>query len=317
MWRVPYLDLGAQYRALKPELDDAITRVMASGRYINGEETERFERSMAAYLGVKHVIGVANGYDALWLSLKACGIGSGDQVVTRNYTHVSTHAAIHGVGATLATETSKFAPNAKAFIPVHMNGKIDVYANRQYQPWAIIEDSCQAIGAAYKGRKAGSFGNLGCFSCHPMKVLSCAGDGGFISTSDDALKTSLRDLRNHGNGRGYGVNSRLDNLQAAILNVKLPHLDEFIRRRRDIAAIYHAELPEQVKRPPPPSDGPYFDTYSSYVIGGSPEMLAHLRGDGIEAFSHIRTDCVSLPIYPEIPEGHIGIVLDSMRQFYG
>jgi dTDP-4-amino-4,6-dideoxygalactose transaminase len=148
-----------------------------------------------------------------------------------------------------------------------------------------------------------------------MKVLGCAGDGGAIVTSDDDLSDKLRALRNHGGGKGYGVNSRLDNLQAAILNVKLPYLDKWIARRREIAAIYHLGLPEWVKKPPPPEEGPYFDTYSSYVIGGSPELLAHMRYKGIECFSHVRDDVVSLPIYPEMKDAHIAMVIAAVKSF--
>lgn len=309
MWRVPYVDLGAQYQALKGPLDEAMQRVMATGRYINGEETERFEESLARYLGVKHVIGCGNGYDALFLSLIMLGVRSGE-VVTDEYTHISTHAAIRHAGA-----KPVFARTVdKVWLPVHMNGRIrnEVWG---FGPVIIIEDACQSLGASLNGEKAGTVGDAGCFSFHPMKVLGCAGDGGAIATNDDGLNVALRKFRNHGGGKGYGVNSRLDNIQAAILNVKLPYLDGWIKRRREIAAIYEAELPEWIKKPPAPSDGPHFDTYSSYVIGGSPELLAHLRGKEIECFSHIRTDVVSLPIYPEMKEGHIAMVIAAVKAY--
>lgn len=180
---------------------------------------------------------------------------------------------------------------------------------------AIIEDACQALGASFEGKKAGSFGVMGCFSFHPLKVLSCAGDGGAIATNDTALNARLRILRNHGEDTGYGVNSRLDNIQAAILNVKLPYLDKWIAKRRYIAAIYETELPVWVRKPPAPSDGPNFDTYSSYVICGSPELLAHLRDKGIECFSHIRDDIISLPIYPEMKQAHIAMVLAAVKSY--
>lgn len=306
---IPYIDLGAQYRALKEPLDEAISRVMASGKYTSGPETERFEESMAKYLGVKHVIGVGNGYDALYLSLMVFGIDELSVVAADAYTHISTHAAIENLGAGLVTDHQKYVD---CYVPVHMNGRAEDNAGC---PWPMIEDACQAIGTKVYDRFAGTIGEMGCFSLHPNKVLSCAGDGGFIATYNDDYAKRLRDLRHHGNGNGYGVNSRLDNIQAAILNVKLPHLDSFIKRRREIASIYEAELPEWVKKPPAPSDGPYFDTYSSYVIGGSPELLAHLRGAGIECFSHIRTDIVSLPIYPEMPEAHIQKVIEAVKSW--
>lgn len=311
LWKVPYMDLGAQYQSLKPELDAAMQRVMASGKYTSGPETERFEEALAKYLGVKHVVGVGNGYDALYMALKALGVekyDGGDYVHTDDYTHVSTHAAICNAGASLGNMESDF------FMPVHMNGRINNTAMMDMGK-PIIEDACQSIGTAFNGRKAGTLGIMGCFSFHPMKVLGCAGDGGAICTNDSALNDKLRLYRNHGGGKGYGVNSRLDNIQAAILNVKLPYLDKWIAKRRSIAAIYEAELPVWVKKPPAPSDGPYFDTYSSYVIGGSPELLSFMRGKGIECFSHIRTDVVSLPIYPEMKEAHIAMVIAAMKAY--
>ena len=307
-WKVPYIDLGAQYESLKDEIDEAMQRVMASGRYINGEETEIFERSLARYLGVKHIIGVGNGYDALYLSIKASGTKQASTILTDEYTHISTHAAIHNNGHSIYYQFGL----ADSFIPVHMNGRFNSGVLRNIP---LVEDACQALGASYDGRKAGTIGMMGCFSFHPMKVLSCAGDGGAICTNDDALDTRLRELRNHGGGKGYGVNSRLDNLQAAILNVKLPYLDKWIARRREIASIYETELPPWVTKPPAPSNGPYFDTYSSYVIGGSPEMLSHMRGRGIECFSHIRTNLLSLPIYPEMKEAHQAMVIAAVRSY--
>ncbi len=303
-WKVPYVDLGAQYQAFKPEIDEAMQRVMASGRYVNGEETERFENLMEIYLGVRHVVAVGNGYDALWMAIKVMG---GKSAFCDKYTHISTFAAIHNAGAEVK-EVSEI------YIPVHMNGRIsDGCSPASFYP--IIEDACQAIGAKYKGKMAGTIGIMGCFSLHPMKVLGCAGDGGFIATNRADLNNQLRYLRNHGGEAGYGVNSRLDNIQAAILNVKFPHLGDWIARRREIAFIYEQELPVWVKKPPAPSDGPYFDTYSSYVIGGSPELLDHLRDKGIECFSHIRDDVVSLPIYPEMKDGHIAMVIAAVKSY--
>lgn len=308
-WNVPYIDLGAQYQALKEPIDEAIGRVMASGRYINGEETERFEEAMARYLGVRHVVSCGNGYDALWMALKVLRPTPMSCVLTDSYTHVSTHNAIRNAGLNPVFENHR---GITVSVPVHMNGMFNTAALDENT--LVIEDACQSIGSSFHGKKAGTVGVMGCFSMHPMKILGCSGDGGFIATNATEHYLKIRQIRNH--GAENGVNSRLDNLQAAILNVKLPHLDKWIARRRDIAARYEAELPIQVKKPPAPSDGPYFDTYSSYVIGGSPELLAHMREHRIECFSHIRTDCVSLPIYPEMKEAHISLVVDAVRKFY-
>ncbi len=313
MWRVPYVDLGAQYQALKPEIDEAMQRVMAGGQFILRDEVSRFEEAMAEYLGVKYVIGVGNGYDALFMSMKAIGICAGDKVLVQSYTHISTHAAIANCGAKVVLNEAK--PPLKAVIAVHMNGRIDDDM-RMYGSIPVIEDACQALGAAYSGVKAGTVGKIGCFSCHPMKVLSCAGDGGFIATNDGEIADFVRSYRNHGGGKGYGVNSRLDNLQAAILNVKLPHLDSYIARRREIASMYEEMMPIEVICPPPPSDDAHFDTYSSYVVSGNFDLLTHLRDSGIETFSHINLDTVSLPIYPEMSDAQVGIVVEAVKAFY-
>lgn len=312
-WRVPYFDLGAQYAALKDEIDAATSRVLASGKYTSAPETEQFEASMAAYLGTKHVVSCGNGYDALYMALKVVGLNSGFVGLTDEYTHVSTHAAIVNAGGYLALDRQQMDRPPHVYIPVHMNGSMEPPEDVGAQ--FVIEDACQAIGASFGGKKAGTFGDMGCFSLHPMKVLGCAGDGGFIATDSDHFDASLRRMRNHGGGIGYGVNSRLDAIQAAILNVKIPHLDAWIARRREIAWLYEQQLPGWVKKPPAPSDGEYFDTYSSYVIGGSPEFLAHMRERGIECFSHIRTDVVSLPIYAEMTDSQVEEVVKVVKSY--
>lgn len=312
-WKVPYIDLGAQYQSLKPEIDAAVQRVLASGRYIGGEEVERFESNMAKYLGSKYVVSCGNGYDALFLALKSLGDKNGDEVYSSEYTHVSTHAAIVNNGAVFRSDAGipdELVYRTKTWIPVHMNGRVNT---RMLFNMEVIEDACQAIGASYKGKKAGTFGIAGCFSLHPMKVLGCAGDGGFVSTNESWVAENIMRLRNHGGGKGYGVNSRLDAVQAEILNVKLPHLDYWITRRRQIAARYHAELPAWIKKPPPPEDGPYYDTYSSYVVRNGRPLLDHLLEQGIECFSHILPECVSLPIYPEMKEAHVSMVIAAVK----
>lgn len=308
--RVPYIDLGAQYRDLKPAIDSAISRVMESGRYIGGAEVHKFEESMAEYLGVRHVVAVGNGYDAIFLTLKAMAVGAGESVWTDEYTHVSTHAAIVATGAKVRFE---YEQGVNLRLPVHMNGRMQSYVRHADLP--VVEDACQALGAKYKGQKVGTFGAAGCFSLHPMKVLGCAGDGGFVCTNLTWINNNIRRLRNHGESKGYGVNSRLDNLQAAILNVKMKRLDWYIERRREIALAYETGLRDDIKKPPPPSDGDYFDVYSSYVLQAGSAMQAHLESKGVEAFSHIRADRVSLPIYPEMTGQQVDYVIDAVNSF--
>jgi dTDP-4-amino-4,6-dideoxygalactose transaminase len=311
MWRVPYIDLVAQYRQLHNEIDPAVRRVLASGRYVNGPETERFEHDMARYLGVKHVVAVGSGYDALFLTLSEMPLPPASFVTTSHYTHHSTHNAIRNAGHIISYVENGIGDRTAAIVPIHMNGRVCHVPVPEGV--LVIEDACQAIGAQYKGRKAGTIGFAGCFSVHPLKILGAGGDGGFVATSDTGLSDRIRSRRNHGGLNG--VNSRLDEIQAAILRVKLPYLDEWINDRQNIARIYDHELPGWVQKPTPPDDGDYFDTYSSYVIGGSPELLAHMRKEGIECYSHIRPDKLSLPIYQGMPAWAMEQVIGAVRNY--
>lgn len=313
-FRIPYIDQCAHYRALKPEIDEAIARVANSGRYIGGEELERFEDGLARFIGSPHVVGVGSGYDAMFLTLKVMGIGPVHKVRVDRYTHKSTWAAVVALGAT--PDETHWKPDLR--LATHMNGAMQDFPHKLDMP--LVEDACQALGARDTlGNAAGTVGDAGCFSFHPLKVLSCMGTGGAVATKHWWLAERIRELRNHGGNEGmayYGVNSRLDTIQAAILNAKLPHLPRFIRRRREIAALYDAKLKIRGK-PRQPQSNQAFDVYSSYVIEGGPFLLRSLRAEGIEAFSHIRSDRVSLPIYPEMPDEHIEEVADAVNRHAG
>jgi len=269
--KVPLFDLTRQYKAIKPEIDRAIARVIEGGQFILGPEVEAFEREVAAYLGVKHAIGVASGTDALWLALRALKVGPGDRVIIPSFTFFATAGAACNVGATpvfadIEPETFNIDPayvrkalesnaqlqeQTKAIIPVHLYGQMAemdaIMSIAEEYGLLVIEDAAQAIGAEYKGRKAGTIGHLGCFSFFPTKNLGAYGDGGLVVTNDDELGERVRLLRVHGAKPKYhhrlvGTNSRLDSLQAAILRVKLRHLDEWTRARRTIAAMYDEKL---------------------------------------------------------------------------
>lgn len=233
------------YLAHKNEIDAAIERVLDSGQYILGKEVERFEKSFAKYIGVKHCIGVASGTEALFLAMKALGIGDGDEVITVSYTATATISAICMTGATpilVDIKLSNFTmdpalikkaitPRTKAILPVHIYGNPCDMNSIQKHKIPVIEDCAQAHGTKYKGRKVGSLGKFGCFSFYPTKNLGCIGDGGAITTNDAKLAKELRLLRQYGWKERYvssvhGYNSRLDEIQAAILSVKLKYLDE-------------------------------------------------------------------------------------------
>lgn len=262
---VPFLDLRAAYLELQREIDAAVRRVLDSGWYILGPEVEAFEEEWADYCGAGHAVGVANGLDALVLSLRALGIGRGDEVIVPSNTYIATWLAVTTVGATpvpvepdAATHnidvsgiSAKITPATKAIIPVHLYGQpadMDaVLSVARRHSLFVIEDAAQAHGAAYKGRRIGAHGDIVCWSFYPGKNLGALGDAGAVTTSNAALADRVRMLRNYGSRTKYvneeiGLNSRLDPIQAAVLRVKLAHLDVWTERRRDIASAYLAGL---------------------------------------------------------------------------
>lgn len=262
---VPLLDLVAQYREIKPEVDAAIQRVLDSGYFILGPEVAAFEKKTAAYLGVAHGIGVASGTDALLLALHALEIGPGDEVILPAYTFFATIGTVLHVGATpvlvdidkqtycidIEQTRAKMTSATKAIIPVHLYGQAaemdDLAEIAREHDLSIIEDNAQAFGAEYKGRKTGGIGDIGCLSFFPSKNLGGYGDGGMIVTDNAELAEKVRMLRAHGWKKKYfpkilGYNSRLDALQAAVLRVKLKYIDRWNDGRREVAHTYSDAL---------------------------------------------------------------------------
>jgi dTDP-4-amino-4,6-dideoxygalactose transaminase len=261
----PFLDIKAQYAELRSMIDDAVASVLASGSYILGEEVESFEASYANFCECSHAVGVANGLDALYLSLRALDIGTGDEVLVPSHTFVATWLAIHNCGATIvpiepadnnylmdvhALETA-ITERTKAIIPVHLYGHpIDIspiLEIRERYGLKIIEDAAQAHGAKYKGKRIGGHGDLVAWSFYPGKNLGAFGDAGAITTNNEALAKKIKSLRNYGSRQKYehsyfGVNSRLDPVQAAVLKVKLQHLDNWNQRRQSVADLYLSEI---------------------------------------------------------------------------
>jgi len=263
--KVPFLELRPAYEELRAELDTAYRRVMDSGSYILGKELETFETEFAAYCSVKHCIGVGNGLDALHLILRGYGIGRGDEVIVPSNTFIATWLAVSYAEATpVAVEPdprtynldpnrieSALTPHTKAIIPVHLYGQpadMDpILEIAQKHGLKVIEDAAQAQGARYKGRRTGSLGDAAGFSFYPAKNLGAFSDAGAITTNDGDLTDRVRRLRNYGSQQKYyhdlkGFNSRLDELQAAFLRVKLRKLDEWNDRRRRIAKLYNSQL---------------------------------------------------------------------------
>ena len=258
---IPFLDIGATYRELKPEIDTAVSRVLDSGWYILGPEVEAFEAEWAAYCEAKHAVGLANGLDALTLALRALDIGPGDEIIVPSNTYIATWLAVTGVGATpvpvepdMATHNidpkrieTAITSRTRALLPVHLYGQpadmdpiLDIARRHGLR---VIEDAAQAHGARYKGKRIGAHGDIVCWSFYPGKNLGALGDAGAITTNDAALAERFALLRNYGSRQKYvneetGVNSRLDPIQAAVLRVKLGVLDKWTEKRRAVAAAY-------------------------------------------------------------------------------
>jgi len=263
------IDLEKQYQNLKEELLESLGGALESTRYVLGPKVEEFEKKVATYMGVDHAVGVANGTDALHLALRCLGVGQGDEVITTPFTFFATVESILYVGARpvfadIEPETlnidpegirAKITPRTKAILPVHIFGHpadmntIMVVANSR--GLRVVEDCAQAFGASRDGIKAGAFADAGCFSFYPSKNLGAYGDGGMVVLKDGDMASNIRKIRNHGSRGGYihedvGINSRLDELQAAILLVKLKRIDEYNEARRRIARLYDERLSAHV-----------------------------------------------------------------------
>jgi len=292
--RVPLTDLAGLYASIKDEVDPAVQRVLSSGTYILGPEVESFEQSVAAYCGVPHAVGVASGTDALELALMACGIGAGDEVITTPFTFIATVESIVKCGATpvfvdiepnawnmdVSLVAGRIGPRTKAILPVHLYGQAcdmtRLMELARAHDLKVIEDCAQALGARWSGQVVGSFGDAGCLSFFPSKVLGALGDGGMVVTGSADVADRVRILRNHGARTKYyhlvnGFNSRLDSLQAAVLRVKLGHLDDWLRARKSLAARYRDGLlsAEGIVTPTVVTGADHiFNYYTVRVLGG-------------------------------------------------
>lgn len=320
---VPFVSLDRQYRQLRDELIEAFDAVGDSGVYVHGEKVQEFERLCANYCGTRYALAVANGTDALFLVLKALGVGNGDEVITAPNSFIATAGAIVAAGALpkLVDVTpdlnidvrqieAAITDRTRALLPVHLTGKParmdEINAIAARHGLAVIEDAAQAIGARYKGRRVGSLGTAGCFSLHPLKNLHVYGDGGLITTNRQDLYERLVMLRNHGlRSRDecgmWGYNSRLDSLQAALGLVKLKHLDVWTARFRDIARAYHAGL-AGVVGVPEEADGEEC-VYHNFVIRvpDRPALMEYLLKQGVETKIHY-----PIPIHLQFPARSMG-----------
>jgi dTDP-4-amino-4,6-dideoxygalactose transaminase len=369
--KVPLLDLHAQYDALRDELRAAVDRVMESQHFILGAEVQALEEEVARYSQTKHAIGCASGSDALLLALMALGVGAGDEVITTPYSFFATVSAITRLGAspvfvdidprTYNIDASRveaaITSRTRAIMPVHLYGQcadmetLAAIGERYSIP--LVEDAAQAIGAEDQGRRSGSIGAIGCFSFYPTKNLGGAGDGGMMTTDDEQLAERLRVLRVHGESSKYhhrfvGINSRLDALQAAVLRVKLPHLDHWSDARRANAERYaqlftDAGLREEIGLPFIREGVRHiFNQYVIHAGARRDEMIAHLKRNGVGAeiyyplplhlqdcfrfLGHASGDfpiaeqaareTLAIPVYPELRPEQQQYVVETIRRFY-
>ncbi len=366
--KVKFFDYPLQFKIHEKEYMEIIKNVLSRGHYILCEDLKRFEENLAHYVGTTYAVGVGNCTEALLLSLLAADIRLGDEVITVAHTFVATAEAIKFLGAkpvfvdiaedhnmNVDLVEAAITEKTKAIIPVQLNGRIcskmdklvDIAKRRNI---TLIEDSAQSLGAKYRGKMAGTFGLAGNFSFYPAKLLGTFGDAGAVITNDEEFAEKIRMLRNHGRGSGtevgmWGLNCRMDNLHAAILDFKLKLLPKWLDRRREIASLYNDGLSEIrfLRLPPAPEDdSEYYDVYQNYEIEAEQrdELVEFLHRQGIEAvlqwggkgvhqFTALgcgttalpRTDelfkkALMLPMYPELTQKQITYIVETIRDFY-
>ena len=364
--QVPFLNPGAQTTALREQLIQALTEVLDRGHFILGPQVSALEQEIAAFVGAGHGIGMNSGSDALTLALRALDVGPGDEVITTPFTYIAPAESVIQVGARLvfadidprtftldlADVARRCTPRTKAIIPVHLFGQaahLDALLPlARERGIRIVEDCAQAIGASWNGQGLGSAGDIGCFSFYPTKNLGADGDGGMCVTSDAALAKKLRMLRVHGIERRYfhdlhGYNSRLDEMQAAILRVKLPHLKRWTERRGAIAARYSAGLAGVPVELPMTAEG-NSHCWHVYALRSErrDELQAHLAASGVPTLIYypqplhlqkcyadlgwqlgdfpvaetVSRTVLPLPMYPELEDAQVDHVIHSVREFY-
>ncbi len=363
---IPFTDLKAAYRRLSPELDAVISRVASGGWYILGEELRAFESEFAAYLGVRDVVGVASGTDALLLALRACGVEPGDEVITVSHTAVATVTAIELCGATprlvdVEPNSLTMAPGGlaaaltlrtKAIVPVHLYGRAadmePILAFARAHGLIVVEDCAQAHGAYYHGRMVGTMGDAAAFSFYPTKNLGAMGDGGAVATNRADVAERLRLLRQYGWQERYiseipGYNSRLDEMQAAVLRVRLRHLEAENEARRRLAGLYDAALAGLPVRTPEAGMN-HRHVYHLYVIQVDQRdaLQAHMNSRDVAtaihypspvhrqpAYRHLGYELgslpeteraagaiLSLPLYPDLPDEAVMEVVKTIAEFW-
>lgn len=366
-WKVPFIDYPAKFNKMESETMGTIKTVLSQGDLMLRQQLRDFESHLAAFVGTRYAVGTSNCTDALHLSLRAAGIGPGDEVITVSHTFVATAAAIHHSGAipilvdidddhnmNVELVEAAITSRTKAIVPVHLNGRLckmeQLLSIAERHRLVIVEDSAQALGASYRGTRGGAFGLAGCFSFYPAKLLGAFGDAGAMTTNSQEIAEKVRSLRDHGRTAsgevtGWSFNCRLDNLQAALLDLKLKKVPEWIARRRELAMLYHANLSKLklMRLPPAPTtEGSYFDVFQNYEIEAPDRdaLVAYLKEQGVEilipwggrgvhqfktlGLSHFhlpRTerlfrDVLMLPLHTELRDDQVEYVCRVIHAFY-
>lgn len=364
---IPFFNYPALFKAQEKEIMDTLHDVMSRGAYILQRDLEEFEENIKKLIGVKHVLGVADGTNALMLSLRAAGVGHGDKVIMSSHTYIATAASAHFVGAKpvlvecgadhmIDPESVEKAitDKTRVIMPTQLNGRTcdmdALQAIADNHGLIIIEDAAQALSSKFKGKYAGTFGTAGTFSFYPAKLLGCFGDGGAVVTNDDEVAQKLALLRDHGRNEegevvAWGTNCRLDNIHAAILNLKLKTFDKDIARRREIASIYHQALKgiADLTLPPAPDENErHFDVYQNYEIESEHRddlrdfleehgvrTIIQWAGKAVHQFKGLGFDNIKLPVtekmtsrflmlpmHTALSDDDVEYICDSIREFY-
>jgi len=365
-YKVPFVDARKHYATYKKEIDGAIIGCLENGDLIYRQQLKTFEENLASFVGTKYAVGLNSGYHALHFSLLAAGIGPGDEVITVAHTFVATISAIVHCGAKpVLVDVGRdynincdlvekaITSKTKALLPVHLNGRISdmgrIMKIAEKYKLAVIEDSAQALGAAFDGKRAGSFGAAGCLRFYPFKILGCFGDGGAVTTNDPAIARAVSLLRFNGEDREtgeyhyHGYTALLDNVQAAVLNVKLTQFfPKWVEHRRKVAALYHEGLRgvKQIQIPDFPGKS-FHDVFQNYVIRTADRdaLRTHLKSTGVETLVHwmkpvwehkalglgnpalpetaaICKEVISLPMSAETTPEQVETVVNAIKDFY-
>lgn len=366
-WRVRYIDYPLQFRKMEKEIMETIHSVLSKGDLMLRQQLRDFESHLAEYVGTRYAVGTSNCTDALKLSLIAAGVGQGDEVITVSHTFVATASAIHHIGAIpilvdigqdhnmdVDLIEEAITSRTKAILPVHLNGRLcdmnRIMEISDKNDLFVIEDSAQALGGSLDGKGGGSIGLAGCFSFYPAKLLGAFGDAGAVTTNSQKMAEKITSLRDHGRKKdgdlsGWGFNCRLDNLQAALLDLKLKHFPSWVHRRRELAGLYQENLKDvrQLRLPVPPAkDGPFFDVFQNYEFEAEERdrLVSFLKKKGVETMlpwggrgvhqfkalglSHFnlpRTDAffsgaLMVPMNPDLSNEDVNYVSEVIKDFY-